>query len=145
MALLMREDFPDVDIDRVVKMCLIHDFGEAITGDIPSFLKSDADEVKEQRAITQLLSLLPQEYADEFALLFIEMSSLSTSEAKLFKALDNMEAIISHNEAPLSTWLPLEYKENLIYGANNVAFSEYLKKLKEEINVDSLKKIKAGI
>ena len=116
MALFMRDEFPDVNIDKVVKMCLIHDFGEAITGDIPAFLKSDIDEIEEEKSISQLLSLLPQNYEEEFALLFSEMSALLTPEAKLFKALDNMEAIISHNEAPLSTWLPLEFEENLTYG-----------------------------
>ena len=37
MAMLCRDEYPDVDIDKVIKMCLIHDFGEAITGDIPAF------------------------------------------------------------------------------------------------------------
>ena len=39
MALLCADEFPKLDIDKVVKMCLIHDFGEAVTGDIPSFFK----------------------------------------------------------------------------------------------------------
>jgi len=69
------------------------------------------------------------------------MSELSTEEAKLFKALDKLEAIISHNEAPLETWLPLEYTENVTYGTENVTHSEYLTMLKEEIKKDTLKKI----
>ena len=39
MALLLADEFPDVNIEKVVKMCLIHDLGEAITGDMPAFLK----------------------------------------------------------------------------------------------------------
>lgn len=141
MALLIADEFPDVNIEKVVKMCLIHDFGEAITGDIPAFLKTKQDEEKEDCAIAYLLDLLPEHIADEFAGLFSEISKLNTPEAKLFKALDNLEALISHNEAPLNTWLPNEYSDNLTYGTENVAYSAYLRTLKEEINQDSIEKI----
>jgi len=144
MALLLADVFPDVDIDKVMRMCLIHDFGEAVTGDIPSFLKTDQQEETENNAIADLLKLLPENPASEFRGLYSEMAGLVTPEAKLFKALDKLEAIMSHNEAPLGTWLPLEYTENLTYGTENVAHSEYLKLLKEEIKRDSIKKIEAG-
>ena len=81
---------------------------------------------------------------NEFQALFQEMAELTTEEAMLFKALDNLEVIISHNEAPLETWIPLEYTENLTYGTERVAHSEYLKRLKEEIKKDTLKKIGKG-
>ncbi|MEG1743707.1 MAG: HD domain-containing protein, partial [Clostridia bacterium] len=113
MAMLVRDEFPYTNIDKTIKMCLIHDFGEAITGDIPSFEKTKSDEKKEDEAVEQILSLLPNEYKSEFCTLFKEMTELSSPEAKLFKALDNMEAVLSHNEADIKTWIPLEYKENL--------------------------------
>jgi len=142
-ALLVAGEFRDLNIEKVVKMCLIHDFGEAITGDIPSFLKTEADEKKEDRAVAELLACLPEELNREFTSLFEEMAELKTDEAKLFKALDKLEAVISHNESPLETWLPLEYTENLKYGAENVAHSEYLTALKNEINRDAVKKTEA--
>jgi len=141
MALLIADEFPEVNIEKVVKMCLIHDFGEAITGDIPAFLKTEQDEKNEVLANTDLLSLLPDSIASSFAELFDRISKLDTPEAKVFKALDNLEALISHNEAPIDTWIPREYSDNLTYGTENVAFSEYMKKLKEEINLDSRNKI----
>ena len=144
MALLVAEEFPELNMEKVVKMCLIHDFGEAITGDIPSFDKTEADERAEEKAIAELLKQLPVELCNEFQALFEEMAELTTEEAKLFKALDNLEVIISHNEAPLETWIPLEYTENLTYGTERVAHSEYLKRLKEEIKKDTLKKIGKG-
>jgi putative hydrolase of HD superfamily len=141
MALLVVDEFPKVDIEKVVKMCLIHDFGEAITGDVPAFLKTKEDEEKEDLAVGSLLELLPNNIAHDFRTLFIEIAELTTPEAKLFKALDNLEALVSHNEAPIDTWLPLEYSENLTYGTDNVAYSEYLKALKEEIKKDTIQKI----
>ena len=141
MALLCADEYPDIDIQKVVKMCLIHDFGEALTGDIPSFYKTDADGAREDHAIERILSLLPQDTALEFAALFAEMEALETPEAKLFKALDNMEAVISHNEAPISTWIPLEYTENLVYGQENAEWSEWTRHLRDVLRQDSLKKI----
>ena len=144
MALLMTDEFPEVDINKVVKMCLIHDFGEAITGDIPSFMKNEEDEEKEEKAIIDLLDMLPKSISEEFADLFAEMANMETEEAKLYKALDKLEAIISHNESPLETWLELEYTENLIYGTENVVFSDYLIKLREKLMKDSIQKIENG-
>ena len=77
------------------------------------------DEDKEDIAVSDLLEFLPADLASGFAKLFDEISSHDTPEAKLFKALDNMEALISHNEAPLETWLPLEYSENLACGTQD--------------------------
>ena len=56
MALLVSNEFPAVNINKVIKMCLIHDFGEAITGDIPAFLKTKQDEDSEDLAIEELVS-----------------------------------------------------------------------------------------
>ena len=64
-----------------------------------------------------------------------------TEEAKLWKALDNLEAVISHNEAALATWIPLEYTENLVYGEANCAFSPWTKELREMLKQDSIEKI----
>lgn len=141
MAYLVKDEFPDADINKVILMCIIHDIGEAVTGDIPAFYKTDADEKKEDIAVKNILSSLPKIYCTELSELFDEMNSLSTLEAKIYKALDKMEAIVQHNEADISTWLPLEYTENITYGEKEVAFSEFFTSLKKALNEDSLKKI----
>ena len=48
-AMLLEEEFPDTDITRVLKMCIIHDLGEAFTGDIATFRKTSADREEESR------------------------------------------------------------------------------------------------
>lgn len=144
MAMLCREDFPELDINKVIKMCLIHDLGEAVTGDIPAFYKTERNSADEYSAVDKLLRMLPDEQYSEFSALFSEMHERKTSEAKLFKALDNMEAVLSHNEADISTWLPLEYELNFTYGEKNVQWSDWLLKLKQELNSDSAEKIKSA-
>ena len=141
MAYLVKDEFPEVDIDKVIKMCLIHDLGEAFTGDIPSFDKSKADEDKERSLLISWIKSLPSPLSEDMLLLFEEMFRRETTEAKLFKALDNLEAVLQHNEADISTWSENEYELNLVYGQENVQFSQYLKELREIFRKQSLKKI----
>lgn len=142
MALLCKDEYPQLDINKVIKMCLIHDFGEAVTGDIPSFYKTDKDEHNEEQAVKSLLNKLPHEIYSELSYLFAEMKAMETDEAKLYKALDNMEAVISHNQADISTWLPMEYEENLVYGEKNCQWSEWTMKLRQEIKNDTAEKLR---
>lgn len=142
MAFFVKDEFPQADMDKVIRMCIFHDMGEAFTGDIPAFLKKEEDSQEESRIIYQWIETLPGNYKQEVKELFDEMETLETLEAKIYKALDKMEALIQHNEADISTWLPLEYELNLVYGTEQVQFSEYFKKLKEEINQDTRNKLK---
>ncbi|WP_346930531.1 HD domain-containing protein [Clostridium sp.] len=141
MAYLVKDEFPDVDINKVILMCIFHDLGEAITGDIPSFNKTESDEIVENREVHKLLCNLPEPYKMELSLLFLEMHEQKTIESKIYKALDKMEALIQHNEADISTWIPLEYEANLTYGEKEVEFSKYMKELKQTIYEDSINKI----
>jgi putative hydrolase of HD superfamily len=69
------------------------------------------------------------------------MKALETKEAKLYKALDKIEAIISHNESDISTWLPLEYDLQLTYGKENMQFSKYMTELRAEVDAWTIEKI----
>ena len=86
MALLVADEFPGLCIDRVVRMCLIHDLGEAFTGDIPAFEKQAADEAREAELLSGWVSSLPEPLRSEWQSLFAEMEALETPEAKLCKA-----------------------------------------------------------
>ena len=144
MAYLMRDEFPALDMDKVMRMCLIHDLGECFTGDIPSFEKTAADIVKEDGLLARWVASLPQPYREDMAALYAEMDALETPEARVYKALDKLEAVISHNESPLDTWLPLEYELNMTYANDNVAFSPYLTALREAVRKETEEKVAKG-
>ena len=65
MALLLKGEFPEADMDKVVRMCLIHDLGECFTGDIPTFVKTDADRDVEESLLGRWVRSLPPEGAGE--------------------------------------------------------------------------------
>lgn len=143
MAMLLsgEPEFRELDMDRVIRMCLIHDLGEAFTGDIPTFEKTASDAETEDGLFLEWVNTFPEPQRREWQELLDEMGRLETREAKLYKALDKLEAVISHNESDLCTWLPLEYELQLTYGKENVQFSEYLKGLSACIDEWTKRKI----
>ena len=140
-AYFIKDEFPEADIDKVIKMCLIHDLGESFTGDVPSFNKTDSDEEKEEKMLSKWVLSLPEPYSTEMSRLYEEMNALETTEAKIYKALDNLEAVITHNEADLSTWIETEYALNLTYGEDKAAFSPYLSEIRSLLRKISEEKI----
>ena len=69
------------------------------------------------------------------------MDAQRTPEARLYKALDKLEALIQHNESPIDTWADHEYELNKTYAFDAVAFSGWLTRLRQEILQDTLNKI----
>ena len=142
MAFWMQDEFPELDMDRVIRMCLIHDLGECFTGDIPVFLKTQENESREDALLKQWVDSLPESISGQMRSLYQEMNDRTTQEAKLYKALDGLEALISHNESDISTWQPNEYALQQSYAWDRVAFSPYLMALRERICQDSVEKIR---
>ena len=141
MAYFMKDEFPEVDMDKVVQMCIIHDLGECFTGDIPTFDKTKAHEENEENLLYSWVRTLPENYANEMIALYEEMAERKTIESQIYKAIDGLEALIQHNISDLSTWIPKEYELNKTYADDKVAFSEYLTELREEIRKDTMGKI----
>ncbi|WP_316186134.1 MULTISPECIES: HD domain-containing protein [unclassified Bradyrhizobium] len=105
-----------VEIDRVLKMIIVHDLVEALVGDVPFFetgSRKDAKVAKEREAIEVIRSRLPGGGGQEIFDLFHEFEAKLTAEAKFAAALDHLEVQMQHNLADLGTWEPVEY--NLVY------------------------------
>lgn len=141
MAMLLRREFPELDIDRVVDMCLIHDLGECFTGDIPAFLKTETDRKTEGDLLRNWVASLPTGLSEDLAAMYAEMDAQETGEAKLYKALDKLEAVIQHNESPIETWEEHEYELNKRYAWDAVAFSDWLTAFRKEILTETMEKI----
>ncbi|RKP48476.1 HD domain-containing protein [Trinickia fusca] len=115
MALLVAPHLDaNVDVEKLLKMVIVHDLVEAIAGDIPVFdVVNDSTmrilkRKREDDAMKQIFEMLPEINGEEVERLWREFETSSSIEAKVAKALDKLEAQIQHNEAPLATWLDVE-------------------------------------
>ena len=116
MALLFRDEFPEVDFARLVQICIIHDLGEAIGGDIPAIhqVPGESKAAQERADLLQLLHPLPERLRAEITGLWDEYEAAETPEARLAKALDKLETILQHNQGRNPP--DFDYGFNLEYG-----------------------------
>ncbi len=117
MAMLLHPHLEkSVNLEKTLKMILIHDLIEAEAGDIPFFEVSERKNKKEkleQQAIENIKNMLNSDTGEEIYTLWYEFEAAETNEAKFAKAIDNLEVQQQHNLASLSTWEPIEYE--LVY------------------------------
>lgn len=121
MSLLFADSFPDVDFARLVKICIIHDLGEAIGGDIPAIhqVPGESKAAQEREDLLQLLHPLPERLRAEITALWDEYEGAASPEAKLAKALDKLETIMQHNQGRNPP--DFDYRFNLDYGKRHTA------------------------
>mgnify|MGYP000034343067 CR=1 FL=1 len=105
MAMLLsgEPEFQDTDMNKVIRMCLIHDLGELYAGDIPAISNTDplAKSKQEYLDICRIFQLLPEPKRSEFLSLWNEYNNCSIPEAHLVKALDKAETILQHNQGKI--------------------------------------------
>lgn len=122
MALVLHPSFPGVDFARLVKICIVHDLGEAIGGDVPAPEQarrggSKADD--ERRDLLQLVAPLPAPLREEIVGLWDEYEAARSPEARLAKALDKLETILQHTQGRNPD--DFDYRFNLAYGRQYTA------------------------
>lgn len=142
LSLALADQFPGIDIGRVLGMCIIHDFGEIYDGDVSAKLEADPEGklIREEQAVKKLIQKLPESVGQKIIELWSEYNSAETEESKLVKALDKMETIVQHNQGKNPE--DFDYVYNLQYGSKYGEYSETLKILRSLINRDTANKMK---
>ncbi|MEM6381256.1 MAG: HD domain-containing protein [Pseudomonadota bacterium] len=107
------------DLARLLKMAIVHDLGEAITGDVPAIQqKGDQAQRKqaESAALRSLVASLPDTAQQAITEVAEAYDDGVESEAKLLKALDKLETLLQHatGENPAD----FDYTFNLTYGTD---------------------------
>lgn len=117
MALVLHDSFPEIDLGRLLRICIVHDLSEAIGGDIPAPQQgAAAGKAAQERAdLLQLLAPLPERIRVEITALWDEYEGATSPEARLAKALDKLETILQHNQGRNPSGF--DYRFNLEYGA----------------------------
>ena len=116
MAMCLHDSFPDVDFAHLIKICLVHDLGEAVGGDIPAPEQSaENDKAQQERTdLIELLSPLPDRLKADVLDLWDEYEAAVTPEARLAKALDKLETLLQHTQGANPP--DFDYRFNLQYG-----------------------------
>ena len=102
-----------VDLEKCLKMALIHDLAEAETGDQVAFQVTTSTQreqkfEREQQAMRHIQAILGTPLGDELFGLWMEFETQQSYEARFIRALDKLEVQLQHNEANMSTWLHRE-------------------------------------
>jgi putative hydrolase of HD superfamily len=95
-ALILAEHAPEgVQIDRVIRMLLIHDIVEIDAGDVPIYAQTAEGqaetEAAELRAAQRIFGLLPEDQAGELLALWQEFEAAETPDAIFAKSLDRFQ------------------------------------------------------
>jgi putative hydrolase of HD superfamily len=117
MALVLRPGFADIDFARLLKICIVHDLGEAIGGDVPApeqARRGGSKAAEERRDLLKLVAPLPAPIREEITALWDEYEAAESAEARLAKALDKLETILQHTQG--SNPADFDYRFNLDYG-----------------------------
>ncbi|CTQ54388.1 hypothetical protein LP7551_02921 [Roseibium album] len=116
MCLVFEKQLGRIDIMKLVKLCLIHDLGEAISGDIPAPLQVPGDDraARERLDFQKLCAPLPGGLKSDLIELWDEYAAASSPEAQLAKAFDKLETMLQHQLMPLQN--SAFYEFNLHYG-----------------------------
>ena len=116
LVMVMAPEFPEVDAHRLIKICLVHDLGEALQGDIPAPLQDPTVDKSEsdREDLLELLSPLPELQRSEILELWEEYEQAATPEAKLAKAFDKLETLLQHTQGQNPP--DFDYAFNLDYG-----------------------------
>ncbi len=117
MALVLHSSFQDVDFARLIRICIVHDLGEAVSGDVPApeqVRRGGSKSADERRDLEHITASLPPALRDEIVSLWDEYEAARSPEARLAKALDKLETILQHTQGRNPS--EFDYRFNLTYG-----------------------------
>jgi len=117
MALVLAPHFPGIDLSKLLRLCVVHDLGEAISGDISAALQASLpNKAEQERAdLVQLVQPLPEAVQADLVALWDEYEAAASPEAKLAKGLDKLETILQHNQGVMPAGF--DFLFNIEYGA----------------------------
>ena len=137
MALVLTPHFPGIDAGKLLRICLVHDLGEVISGDISAALQSSLpNKAGQERAdLLQLVQPLPDGVQGEIMALWEEYEAAASPEAKLAKGLDKLETILQHNQGVMP--VGFDFLFNIGYGAAYTRDHPVLSALRGVLDADT--------
>ena len=137
MAMVLYGRSADVDLARLLKMCLVHDLGEAIGGDVPAPAQAAAPGKagRERADLLVLVAPLPEEIGREIVALWDEYEAATSAEARIAKGLDKLETILQHNQGKNPA--DFDYRFNLAYGRQYAGVHPLVAAIREMLDAET--------
>ncbi|MGN7740825.1 HD domain-containing protein [Pseudomonas sp. 22526] len=137
MVLTFEQELAGLDLLKLLKLCVIHDLGEAIHGDIPAVSQAAHPHKSEQERadLLQLTRSLEPSLRESLLGLWEEYEAASTQEARAVKALDKLETLLQHNQGQNPD--DFDYGFNLGYGRRYTSASPLFQTLRELVDEDT--------
>ena len=145
MAYLLREYAnEEVDIARVMLMCLIHDIVEIDAGDTYAYdeVGLKTQKAREDAAKERIFSLLPPDQKEELTALFDEFEENRTAESRYAHAMDNLQPLLLNNSNGGGDWIEHNVSAAKVYGRQEKTKlgSETLYEVTDQIIRENIKK-----
>ena len=145
MAYLLREySNEEVDIAKVMLMCLIHDIVEIDAGDTYAYDEEGmkTQKAREDAAKDRIFSMLPEDQKAELTALFDEFEEYRTPEAKYAHAMDNLQPLILNNSNDGGDWKEHGVSAETVYGRHKKTAlgSEMLYEITDQILQENIRK-----
>jgi putative hydrolase of HD superfamily len=118
MAYLLKEYAnEEIDIAKVMLMCLIHDIVEIDAGDTYAYdeVNLQTQKEREDAAKERIFSILPTEQKEELIALFDEFEAYETPESKFAHAMDNLQPLMLNNSNGGSDWQEHQVSAEQVY------------------------------
>lgn len=141
LILVFARYFEGADANKLLRLAVVHDLGEAVCGDIPAIVQSELDKKSEteRRGMCELCTGLPESIHSEMLALWDEYELAETLEAKIVKGLDKLETIMQHNQGKNPP--DFDYEFNLSYGHDITSVLPLLEQLREVIDKNTRKNV----
>lgn len=140
MAVVLEKEFQGIDIGKLLKLCVIHDLGEAMNGDIPAVDQTgDVNKSAEERKdLTELARPLSPELQKKILGLWDEYENTESQEAKLAKALDKLETLLQHTQG--KNMGNIDFQFNMNYGRHYTDYDSVTRELRAIIDIETQKR-----
>ena len=137
MAMVFSRHFPTLDVGHLLRICLVHDLGEAIRGDISAKLQASVPNkaAQEREDLLELTASLPDADRAMILALWDEYEQAETLEARVAKGIDKLETILQHNQGAMPT--DFDYRFNLEYGARYTADDPVLQMIRAVLDEET--------
>ncbi|MBN6731574.1 HD domain-containing protein [Burkholderia multivorans] len=143
MALAFADALPGIDTLKLLELCVVHDLGEALHGDIPATEQAAHPDknMHERDDLLTLTAALDPVLRNELVALWDEYDAAASPEARAAKALDKLETILQHTQGANPP--DFDYAFNLGYGRRYTDAAPLFSAIRAIVDADTQRRIEA--